>query len=113
MQTRFPCGHLLLIVMVMLCCGDSLAQVQIQSSLNFGVNAAETVADPKNPERALGWVGQTGANRCIVEVFGAKGGKMIPAVNWPQGSNVIQGTLQVTVPAGKELALLHLHRTSA
>ena len=88
-------------------------QVQIQSSLNFGINASDTIADPKNAERALGWVGQTGANRCAVEIFGGKGGKLIPTVNWPQGSNVVQGNLQVTLPPGKEIALMHLHRTSA
>src|SRR5437763_1073175 len=64
--------------------------VQIQSSLNYGVTSAQNVTDPRKADLVLGWIGQTGGNRCAVEVFAGKGTKLAPTVNWPQGSNVVQ-----------------------
>lgn len=87
--------------------------VQIQSSLNYGVNAAQTVNDPKKKDLALAWVAQTGGNRCAVEVYAGKGAKLQPTINWPQGSNVVMAQFQLTVPGNSEVAIVHLHSTSA
>src|SRR5207245_1532294 len=87
--------------------------VMIQSSSNYGVNSAQMIADPKKQDQPLGWVAQTGAGRCVVETFGGKGGKNIPAITWEQGNNQVQAQMQVTIPAGKDVAIMHVHSTAA
>lgn len=85
------------------------ANCQLQTNLNYGVNAAQSVADPKRKDQNIAWVGQTGANVSVVEVFAGKGAKQAPAINWQPGNNVVQATIALPVPPGKELALMHLH----
>jgi hypothetical protein len=87
--------------------------VTIQTSSNYGVNNAQTIADSKKPDLQIGWVGQTGAGRCVVETFGGRGGKILPTVNWQQDSNQVQAQLQLSIPAGKDLAIMHIHSTAA
>jgi len=86
--------------------------VMIQTTSNYGVNSGQTINDTKKPELALGWVGQTGAGRCVVETFGGRNGKNLPSVNWQQDSNQVQAQMQVDLPAGKDAAIMHLHSTA-
>jgi len=44
-----------------------------------------------------------------VEMYAGKGSKIAPQINWPQGNNVIQATFSLTIPAGKEAAIMHTH----
>ncbi|MGB7157865.1 MAG: hypothetical protein WBD40_07350 [Tepidisphaeraceae bacterium] len=86
----------------------------ITSNINFGVQNAEMVADPKRKGQNLAWVAQThGNNRTAIEVFAGKGAKVAPTINWQNGNNVVTATLQVPVPAGQEIAIMHLHATAA
>lgn len=89
---------------------DQTFNVMIQSSLNFGVNSAQFVADPKKKEQNLAWVAQTGAGNCVVEMFAGKNAKVVANMNWPQGNNFVQATYSLPIPAGKEVAIMHLHR---
>ena len=89
---------------------DQVAAIQIQSNLNFGVNTAQFVADPKHKEQNIAWVAQTGGGGSVLEMYAGKGAKVAPTLNWPQGSNWVQANLSLTIPAGKELALMHLHK---
>jgi hypothetical protein len=83
--------------------------VMIQSNSNYGINTAQNVADPKKKDQNMGWVGMTGANQSIVEMFAGKGSKLAPQINWPQGNSFVQGTMAIPIPAGKEVAVMHLH----
>ena len=83
--------------------------VMIQSSCNYGINAGENVSDPKKKEQNIGWVGQTGINQSIVEMYAGKGAKVVPQINWPQGNNVVQATISLTLAPNKASAIMHIH----
>jgi hypothetical protein len=84
-------------------------QVMIQSTCNYGLNGGQAVADPRKKNQSLGWVAETGANQCIVEMYGGKGAKQVPVVNAMQGNNQIQATLALNLAPGKEMAIMHMH----
>ena len=84
-------------------------QAMIQSTCNYGINAGQNVDDPKKKGQAIGWVGQTGANQSVVEMYAGKGSKVVPQVNWPQGNNVVQATYSLTIAPNHEVAIMHMH----
>ena len=91
--------------------GAQAAQVQIQisSNFNYGIQATQTVPDPRRKGQDLALVAQTGAGPSVMEVFAGKGAKQpFRIVGQPQ-NNVIQASINPTIPAGKEIALVHLH----
>lgn len=87
-------------------------QVTIQSSCNYGLTGGQGVPDPRKKDQNLGWVAQTGANQCVVEMYAGKGAKIAPQVNWVQGNNQIQATVGLNIPPGKQMAILHVHGTA-
>ncbi|MDB5355297.1 MAG: hypothetical protein JWN24_1750 [Phycisphaerales bacterium] len=92
---------------------EQVANLSIQTNLNYGVNAASFVADPKKKDQNIAWIAQTGAGQSVVEVYAGKGSKVFPTLNWPQGNNFVTAAMNVPVPAGKEIAWLHLHKCVA
>jgi hypothetical protein len=82
---------------------------QIQSNLNYGVNQSTMVPDPKRKGNNIAWVAQIPINKAAVEVYAGKGAKTVPTINYQQGNNVVQCNLQITLGAGKEVAVMHLH----
>jgi hypothetical protein len=84
--------------------------VMVQTSINFGINSAQFIPDPKHKDQNIAWVGQTGAGQAVLEIYAGKNAKVVPNINWPQGNNFVQGVFTLTVPAGKETAIMHLHR---
>lgn len=90
---------------------QSLAYM-LQSNLNYGVTSANYITEPGGKARQLGWAAATPAGRGAVEMFAGKGAKIIPTLNWQNGSNFIQANLQLAIPAGKDVALMHLHATT-
>jgi hypothetical protein len=86
--------------------------IELQTNTNYGMQASQTVADPKKPDQNIGWVGQTGAGRCVVEVYSGAGAKRPIGINAQQGNNMVQAQLPLTVPARGEVAIMHLHATS-
>ena len=83
--------------------------MMIQTSLNYGVSTSLTVADPKKKDQNLGWVAQTSGNGAVLEMFSGKNVKTPMTVNYQQGNSVVAGNLQMALPAGKEIAVMHLH----
>ncbi|WP_428938740.1 hypothetical protein [Fontivita pretiosa] len=90
-----------------------VANVQLNSNFNYGLSASQLISDPRGKDRAIGFVGQTPVGRSIVQLFAGKGAKIVPALNAQPNNNVTQATVQLTIPAGKQVALLHLHGTAA
>jgi hypothetical protein len=88
---------------------EQSANLQLQANLNYGVNAAQTISDPKKKDQSMGWTALTQAGRSVVEIYAGKGAKMAPTINYQQGNNVVQAVYPITVPAGKEVALVHMH----
>jgi small nuclear ribonucleoprotein (snRNP)-like protein len=89
---------------------EQTLNVMVQTNINFGLNGAQFITDPRKKDQNIGWVGQTGAGPCVLEVYAGKGAKVVPTVNWPQGNNFVQATYSLVIPASKETAILHLHR---
>lgn len=92
---------------------DQNANLMIASNLNYGINTGQFITDPKKKDQNMAWVAQTGANRAVMELWAGKGSKIGPNVQWQQGNSYIQASFQLNVPAGKEVAIMHLHGTSA
>jgi hypothetical protein len=87
------------------------AQIQIQTNFNYGINNTQTVPDAKRKGQELAWVGLTGAGNGLsaVEVFAGKGAKQAFAINGPPNNSYCQASLNANIPAGKEIAIMHLH----
>lgn len=83
--------------------------VQIQTNFNYGVNATQTVQDPKRKGQELAWVAQTGAGPAVMEVFSGKGAKNAFQIMGPNQNSYIQAVINPTIPAGKEVAIMHMH----
>ncbi len=92
---------------------EQTVNLQVQSNLNYGVQASQMVPDPKSPNQNFAWVAQTHAGRSVFEMFAGKGSKVAPNLIWPQGNSYVQAQLEVKIPAGKEIAFMHLHGTAA
>jgi hypothetical protein len=91
---------------------DQPLNITIQSSINYGVQNADMVPDPRRKGQNLAWVAQTHNNRTVVEVFSGKGTKVAPTINWQQGNNSVSASLQTSVPGNAEIAVMHLHATA-
>jgi hypothetical protein len=93
---------------------DQTVNIQLMSNLNFGVQSAVNVPDPKHKDQSIGWVAQlNGAPRAAVELFAGKGSKVVPSITYPPGNNYVQATLNVNIPANQEVAFVHVHGTAA
>lgn len=92
---------------------DQSVQIQINSNFNYGVQTSQSINDPKIKDRAYAWTAQLHAGRSIVEVYAGKGAKVAPQINAQPNNNVCTASLQLTIPANQQVALMHLHATSA
>ncbi len=88
---------------------EQTANVMIQTTLNYGVNSAQNVGDLKKKGQDVAWVAQTGAGAAVAEVYCGKGSKSPMQILWQNGNNQVSASIQLTVAAGKEVAVMHLH----
>lgn len=88
------------------------ANLQYTSNLNFGVQTAKMVMDPKHKDAQLGWAGTTNGNKTAYMTWGFSGGKIAPRINYPEGSNLLQVAYSLTIPANGSVSLLHAHGTA-
>lgn len=90
---------------------DINVNVQLQSSVNFGLNAAGTITDAKGKNNPpIAWAGQTPVGRTALSIFAGKGAKTLPNLQYQQGNNIVQAQIPVRIPAGKTAAVAHLHQ---
>jgi len=92
---------------------DQNLNAMIQTSLNYGVNTSLSVPDPKRKDQNFAWVAQTSGNGAVLEMFSGKNAKTPMVINYQQGNSVVNANFNTTVPAGKEIALMHLHGCTA
>lgn len=86
--------------------------VQLQTHVNFGINSAGTINDPKGKNNPpIAWAGQTPVGRTALSIFAGKGAKLLPNIQYQQGNNMVQAQYALRVPPGKTLAIAHLHGT--
>ncbi len=50
--------------------------------------------------------------RVVMEMYGGKSAKTVPTINYQPGNNQVMASLSPTIPAGKEIALMHFHMTT-
>jgi hypothetical protein len=88
---------------------EQTIQLMLQTNTNYGINAAQMVADPKKKEQQVAWVAQTSGNKTVVELYNGRGSKQPFSINYQQGNSQVQATISLKIPAGKEVAVMHLH----
>jgi hypothetical protein len=90
---------------------EQQVNVQLTSTINFGVQQSQMVVDPKNAARNLAWVAQVpvGPGRVALDVYAGPGAKVCPTLDGQPGNNVGTATVQLTVPGNGQVALVHYH----
>jgi hypothetical protein len=78
------------------------------SSMNYGMTGTQALFDARRHDQQVGVVGTDGQNRAVMEIFAGNGSKILPTFQAPQNSNQIDATLNVTVPPGKEVAIMQI-----
>ena len=53
---------------------------------------------PKRKENVIGWVAMTGCNRAGVDMYGGKGCKTVPTIQYNQGNTMVQATMTLNIP---------------
>jgi hypothetical protein len=91
---------------------EQTVNLMIQTNTNYGVTSAQTVADPKRKDSNLAWVAQTSGNKTVVELYNGKGAKQAFTINYQPGNSQVMANLSLAIPAGKEVAVMHLHTTT-
>jgi hypothetical protein len=93
--------------------GEQTINLQIQSNTNFGIDVGQNIPATRRKANAIGFTANNNNGRCLVEMYAGKGSKVVPQITYQQGNNSVQANLQVVVPAGKEVAVVHLHGIAA
>jgi len=85
-------------------------QITLSANMNYGVMSGQSIPDPKKKDQNTAWVAQTSANnKAVVEMFNGVGAKTPFNINYQQGNSQVQGTMSVNLPAGKDVAIMHVH----
>jgi len=92
---------------------EQSVNVQLQSNLNFGISAQQNITEPTGKQRPIGWVANTQSGKGAAELYAGRGAKVVPTITVPPGSSCVQVQWQLTLPANKEVALLHVHSIAA
>jgi hypothetical protein len=92
---------------------DQPLQLSLNANANYGVQSGQTIADPKKKNQNYAWVGQTSANnKAMVEIFNGVNAKTALSVDYQPGNSQVVGNLSTTLPAGKDIAIMHVHATA-
>jgi hypothetical protein len=92
---------------------DRTVNLSLQTNLFWGVQQAKLITDPRHNDTTLAWCAMTPVGRSVLEVFGGAGAKVAPSIQYQTGSNFVQASISVDVPAGKDAAVMHLHMFTA
>lgn len=87
--------------------------VSYRSSLNYGVTSVQQIGQGGGRKSADAVVAVDGRNRGALEWFGGRGAKVAPQIVAVPNNNNVTANVTLTIPAGKEVALLHLHAPAA
>jgi hypothetical protein len=89
---------------------DQPVQLALNANANYGVQSGQTIPDPKKKNQNYAWIGQTSANnKAIVEIFNGVNVKTPFNIEYQNGNSQVVGNLSTTIPAGKEIAIMHFH----
>ncbi|MDB5318527.1 MAG: hypothetical protein JWN40_158 [Phycisphaerales bacterium] len=89
---------------------DMPVQLALNANVNYGIQSAQTIADPKKKNQNYAWVGTTSANnKAVVEIFNGINIKTPFSIDYQPGNSQVVGNLSTTIPANKEIAIMHIH----
>lgn len=91
---------------------DVSVNYQVNTNFNYGMQTSQPIADPRSKERTIGYAVMLQAGRSIYEMYGIKGAKTIPQISVPPNNNVVQASMNVSIGAGKQVAIFHVHGTA-
>jgi hypothetical protein len=88
---------------------DVSVTVQTTSNFNYSMQGTLPIEDPRNKQRPIGSAAMLEAGRAVFELYAAPGSKLGVQLSAQPNNNVMQASYQLTIPAGKQVAILHLH----
>jgi hypothetical protein len=88
---------------------DQTATVQIASQIMLQMTLNTPLTDPADKAKQLGWIGQSDIGRAAFELSAGRGAMVIPRIQWQEPSRRILIDAQLSIPARKQVALLHVH----
>jgi hypothetical protein len=89
---------------------DQPVQIVLASNVNYGVQNAQTLPDPKKKAQENAWVAQTSANnKAVVEIMNGTNAKSPFDIQYANGNSQVTAHLSVSIPASKEIAIMHIH----
>jgi hypothetical protein len=88
---------------------EQTVNVGVQSNMNFSLEQSQSIPDPRKKDQSIAWAASNQNGRAVFEMYAGKGSKIAPTINTQPNNNFVQGTLQLTIPGGKEVAFIHLH----
>jgi hypothetical protein len=91
---------------------DLTVSLQLNSNFNYTVQSTQPIEDPRAKQRAIGSIATLETGRTVWELYATPGSKAVLQVNTQPNNNVMQGIYQLTIPANKQVAILHLHGVS-
>src|SRR5687768_5161559 len=70
---------------------DQTVNIQVQSHLNYGMNAVQMIPDPRRKDQNMAWVAMTGPNQtmAVAEMYSGRGAKTAFTLQWPQGNSYV------------------------
>jgi hypothetical protein len=83
--------------------------ITYRSSMNYGIGSSQTITDPKKPSQTVGIVASDSQGRSVTEIFGGHGSKIAVQSSAPPNNGYMQSTMNLAIPIGKEIAIMHLH----
>lgn len=83
--------------------------VMYRGSMNYGISSSQPINDPKKAGQTMGIVAIDSQNRSVMELYSGRGAKLTAQVSAPPNNGYIQALFDVKIPAGKEVAIMHLH----
>lgn len=89
------------------------ANVVWNTNFNYGTQMSQPINDPRAKDKPIGYAIALQAGRSIYEMYATRGSKVVPQMSVPEGNNLLQTSQQVTIPAGKQVALFHVHGVAA
>ena len=84
-----------------------------RSALNYGISSSQPIADPKKAGQTMGIVASDSQGRSVMELFSGRGSKLAAQVTAPPNNGYMQATMNLVIPPGKEMAVMHLHAITA
>jgi hypothetical protein len=87
---------------------EASVTLSYRTSINFGVQSARPITDPKRPEKVLGGIAIDGQGRACLILQSGPYGNVTITTSAARPNNAVNSAVALKVPAGKEVCLLSI-----